>query len=75
VMGSTTDDRGEEKMRPCLGPCRRMFLSKHCGNRVCPKCAAKPITQSGIPRMSIDIDSISEKLLDDEFYCQGRDCR
>jgi hypothetical protein len=49
-----------------------MFLSKHCGNRICPVCSSRPVMHLGIRRVSLDFDRVSaEKNLDDEFYLQG----
>lgn len=70
-MPNSRDDRYEEKPRSCLR-CRQMFLSKHCGNRICPICASRPVMHTGIRCVSLDFDRVSvEKNVDDESYFPG----
>ena len=35
-------DKSQVKMRKCLGPCGKMFMSKWIGNRMCHRCVKLP---------------------------------
>ena len=67
-MAAYQDDRLQEKMRPCLGPCRQMFLSRNAGHRFCPSCAAKPVAY-GLRRVPFDLDTFPDERThpDDDF--------